>query len=209
MYAKEKEIVDSSFLTREDVYNLKEGGYGGFDFINSNNIKNYQKVSESLLKFYSVNIHWKTGVPNSTEHRLKISNSLLLKYSLEDHHAKNKTYEEIYGVEKALYMKEIRSGDNNVSKREDVKQKISNALTGKPKSDEHRESMKQLVSINNGVTNTRVNKTVVDDYLNEGWVRGTIRKPETMYACEYCGIMVNKGNLVRWHNEKCKHKEET
>lgn len=64
MYAKEKEIVDTSFLTREDVYNLKEGGHGGFDFINSNNIKNYQKVSESLLKFYSVNIHWKTGVPN-------------------------------------------------------------------------------------------------------------------------------------------------
>lgn len=30
MYAKEKEIVDNLFLQREDVYNLAEGGHGGF-----------------------------------------------------------------------------------------------------------------------------------------------------------------------------------
>jgi len=35
MYAKEKEIVDDEFLLREDVYNLRRGGFGGFDYINS------------------------------------------------------------------------------------------------------------------------------------------------------------------------------
>lgn len=34
MYSKEKEIVDSKFLSRHDVYNKRRGGTGGFDFIN-------------------------------------------------------------------------------------------------------------------------------------------------------------------------------
>jgi hypothetical protein len=36
MYAREKEIVTGNFLLREDVYNLRRGGHGGFDYINAN-----------------------------------------------------------------------------------------------------------------------------------------------------------------------------
>lgn len=35
MFVREKEIVTESFLLREDVYNLRRGGHGGFDYINS------------------------------------------------------------------------------------------------------------------------------------------------------------------------------
>lgn len=38
MYAREKEIVTDEFLLREDVYNLRRGGDGGFDYINKNGI---------------------------------------------------------------------------------------------------------------------------------------------------------------------------
>jgi hypothetical protein len=34
MFAKEKEIVTEEFLLREDTYNLKHGGFGGFDYVN-------------------------------------------------------------------------------------------------------------------------------------------------------------------------------
>jgi len=34
MYAREKEIVTDEFLLRDDVYNLRRGGFGGFDQIN-------------------------------------------------------------------------------------------------------------------------------------------------------------------------------
>lgn len=37
MYTKEKEIVNEEFLAREDVYNLRCGGSGGFDYIHKIN----------------------------------------------------------------------------------------------------------------------------------------------------------------------------
>ena len=40
MYAKEAEIVDARFLAEENTYNLKRGGFGGFDWINQNGINN-------------------------------------------------------------------------------------------------------------------------------------------------------------------------
>ncbi len=35
MYAREAEVVDEAFLAREDVYNLKVGGSGGWDYVNN------------------------------------------------------------------------------------------------------------------------------------------------------------------------------
>lgn len=36
MFQREKEVVTEEFLAREDVYNLRRGGDGGFDYINKN-----------------------------------------------------------------------------------------------------------------------------------------------------------------------------
>lgn len=41
MYAREKEVVTDEFLDREDTYNLRRGGTGGFDFINKEGFNVY------------------------------------------------------------------------------------------------------------------------------------------------------------------------
>lgn len=38
MYAREKEVVNEEFLDRNDTYNLRRGGFGGFDYINKNGL---------------------------------------------------------------------------------------------------------------------------------------------------------------------------
>lgn len=41
MYAKEAEIVNEEFLAEENTYNLKRGGFGGFDYINNNKLQGF------------------------------------------------------------------------------------------------------------------------------------------------------------------------
>jgi len=46
MYAKESEIVDEDFLVETNTYNLKVGGFGGFDYINHNKLNTSWKDPE-------------------------------------------------------------------------------------------------------------------------------------------------------------------
>lgn len=57
MYAKEKEIITDEFLQREDVYNIRRGGAGGFDHINksrdfSDHNKKIAKIRDYTSKEY-------------------------------------------------------------------------------------------------------------------------------------------------------------
>lgn len=79
MYAREKEIVTEDFLSRKDVYNLRRGGTGGFDYINRNKLNYGGKegnsrggkkggvISGNLAKLN------KTGYHQSKYHRFKNS----------------------------------------------------------------------------------------------------------------------------------------
>ena len=44
MYAKEAEIVNEDFLAEENTYNLKVGGFGGWDYINHNSLHGFSDV---------------------------------------------------------------------------------------------------------------------------------------------------------------------
>lgn len=50
MYAKEAELVNEEFLAEENTYNLKVGGFGGFDYLNSSGMNNSTKPLSVLQK---------------------------------------------------------------------------------------------------------------------------------------------------------------
>lgn len=65
MYAREKEVVSDDFLSREDTYNLRRGGSGGFDYINKNNLNGFsdQEVAKLGRKITNQKLEQKYG-PN-------------------------------------------------------------------------------------------------------------------------------------------------
>ena len=51
MYDKEAELVDVTFLTEENTYNLKQGGFGGFDYINQNKLNFSTEQNRKISPF--------------------------------------------------------------------------------------------------------------------------------------------------------------
>lgn len=81
---KEKEIVNEDFLQREDVYNLRLGGSGGWDWIIKNN----------LHKTATGKIPWNKGKPGispSEETKRKTSETLKEHWKRNPHPRKGKT----------------------------------------------------------------------------------------------------------------------
>jgi len=76
MYAKEKEVVDESFLERDDVYNLRRGGQGGFDYINKNGLniitKEHPNFVAGLANKLKSNKEFAINFSKTCSHRNKL-----------------------------------------------------------------------------------------------------------------------------------------
>ena len=81
MFLKETEIVTDEFLARDDVYNLRRGGSGGFDYINAHglNINLYERTDE-----WRANLSRRMSENNpSTRPEVKIKNGARVKKMIE------------------------------------------------------------------------------------------------------------------------------
>ena len=79
MFAKEAEIVTVDFLTEENTYNLKVGGFGGFDYINQNPDKFLtEKRLNSLWTNKQRNDRWKAKYATDESFRKKIREASIL-----------------------------------------------------------------------------------------------------------------------------------
>lgn len=89
-------------------------------------------------------------------------------------------------------------GEDNPSKRPEVRLKISQRLKGRAKSSEHCKKISQ----------TRKQRGI------EPWNKGKSNPYATTdhmnidVVCPYCGMVGGKGAMIRWHFDKCKDKPE-
>jgi group I intron endonuclease len=110
MYEREKEIVTDEFLLREDVYNLRRGGFGGFDYLNSK--KTFEDRSKMGKRCHE--LHPDLAMKNlskgwTKEAHIKGASAMKAKYG-DDY------YQRIAGISKP--------------KSEDHKKQISESLKG-------------------------------------------------------------------------------
>lgn len=143
MFEREKEVVDAEFLARDDVYNLRRGGYGGFDHINNQTesrvLKN--KRAREITNKILIEKYGSTCPPKA-----RISNSLRLK---EIHATKNFKYDNFKGKNHSQVSRE----------------KISSANKGKMVKEKN--SQFGTFWISNGIDNKKCRGEIPD-----GWSRG-------------------------------------
>ena len=73
MYAKEAEIVNEDYLMNENTYNMKVGGFGGWDYVNSNLTKSQLSLRGKKARSFSKG---SLGLSKTEEHKLKIKISM-------------------------------------------------------------------------------------------------------------------------------------
>lgn len=96
MFNREKEIVTDEFLLRDDVYNLRRGGTGGFDYLN------------------------KTGQNNSTKQHLKGGNAYAT------HLKNDKEFRDAESARKSeIKKKQYANGMISVFKNKELQQELS------------------------------------------------------------------------------------
>lgn len=149
MYSKEAEIVNEEFLITQNTYNLKIGGFGGFDYINANPEKYLtEKRLDSLMSQEERLRRWKEKWETDPEfrERQKQIGKLGAKVALEK------------------YPNGIWFGRKH---KVETKVKMKAAAVNRGVGDTN--SQFGTIWITNGKEVKKINKT---DSISEGWRRG-------------------------------------
>jgi len=157
--AKETEVVTDEFLLREDVYNLRRGGSGGFDYINKAGLSN--AAENGRLG----GIKTKQILEDDPVKRIERSRKFK-KFLTEDHLAGNRIHNNFGNAPWTEKARLLARSEEAIQKRKETYKNIAHQ-SGVNNS--------QFGSywITNGIENRKLNK---DDPIPEGWKKGRIMR---------------------------------
>lgn len=156
MYAKEAEIVNDEFLAEENTYNLKRGGYGGWDY---NNTPEGQKLREHTY------VNW-----------IQAGTSAFQKAYSEDIEFKLRRLEHLQRISAMATVAIAEKYPNGVfhGKKHSVETKHTMSNKAKERlKDPTNNSQYGTVWITNGLANAKIDK---NESIPDGWKRGRIMK---------------------------------
>lgn len=152
MWQSEANIVDEEFVARDDTYNIKVGGFGGFDYINKSkkNIYENHNRTENFRKSVSVGVK---------------------KWWREKSEEERKEYALKTSVQRRLYIE--KNGNPFFGKKhtEESKEKMRKARVGRFGGENN--PSYGTTWITNGINNKKVKK---DAEIPVGWKKGRISK---------------------------------
>jgi hypothetical protein len=159
MYAKEAELVNDEFISENNTYNIKLGGFGGFDYINSNKLNRYPNKLEKDLD------------------KLKLATEVLLKLNEDPEWKRQQSTKVSTGLK--IYYKTTQGNFTGKIHTEETKDKIGVANS---KMIAQQNSQYGTMWITNGHDNKKIKKDV--DFIPEGWYKGRKMKQRKCVALE-------------------------
>jgi hypothetical protein len=146
MFNMESQIVNEQFVLDSKTYNLKTGGFGGFDYINKNKLTSYPGRLEKDLEKLKLAKKKRQELIHDTEwnknFKERVSNGLKNYFKYNTGHFKGKSHSE------------------------ETKQKLSGP---RPQSEGKNNSQFGTMWITNRQENKKIKK---DDLIPEGWYKG-------------------------------------
>jgi hypothetical protein len=147
MYAKEAELVNSEFISENNTYNIKVGGFGGFDYINHNKLNLYpNKLKKDLDK-------------------LKLASKAVSELNKDSEWKQQQSLKISVGLKKRF--KTTQGNFTGKTHTEETKNKIRAANS---KMVGCKNSQYGTMWITNGQENKKIKKDV--DIIPEGWYKG-------------------------------------
>lgn len=148
MYKKEAELVNEDFLASANTYNLKVGGEGGWDYINSNKLYGFSNRETAVKGALTTNLirtkrhseRMKTDVEYREKCSMAVSEGLKRYY---ENGGKNAMQDKTHSAEARTKISEAQTGLNN--------------------------SQFGTMWITNGIENKKIKKT---DIIPNGWNKG-------------------------------------
>ena len=153
MYAKEAELVNEEFISTENTYNLKVGGFGGFDYLNNSALFDNPTHNPEHLRKIS-----KMG----SDARVEALRERFLDDEYRIQHGKESSSRQI-----KQYAAGRVPGMLGKQHTEESKQKISVANSQKQSGDKNSQYGSRWIT--DGAKNKKIKKT---DSIPKGWVLG-------------------------------------
>jgi hypothetical protein len=151
MYAKEAEIVNEDFISEQNTYNLKVGGFGGFDYLNA----------------------WKDNPTHSKEHMSRMSMlGVPARNAERNERFSNNTYRQMWGnMSKRNQLQQYDEGrvPGMLGKIHSVDSKRKISIANSLNQRGTKNSQFGTLWITDGVSNKKINKT---SDIPPGWCRG-------------------------------------
>jgi len=156
MFSKEEEIVDKLFVESDNTYNILIGGWGGFDFVNTNG-KNLYGMNgyggyggENLISGNKFNKYKEFLIENKLweEWRKKVSNGVKQHIKIHGNHWSGRKH------------------------KEETKKKIGEKLAIAQKGEKNSQYGTRWAWISKNGETKKIPLSVLDTYLTDGWIRG-------------------------------------
>lgn len=159
----EAEIVNEEFLLREDVYNLKLGGQGGFDFINENNLSPLNPTSINYFGNAKKTEYSKQyGYLGGEKHKIL--------FETNEEYKKQILEKICFGLKQ--YYKDNPGTFTNKKHTDESKRKIGQANKIKQKGNLNSQFGKCWIT--NSIENKLIKKEQLEEYIIKGWIKGRV-----------------------------------